>query len=238
MNPVAELDGDGNVVARFFYGEKGHVPAYMVKDGAIYRIISDHLGSPRLVVTIDTGYVMQKCDYDTWGNVVLGTNPGFVPFGFAGGIEDNLSGLIRFGTRDYDCTGGRFISKDLVLFKGGINLFVYSSNNPINFIDPIGYWTMQIGLSITGGGGVGGTAGGGFIFGVNECTGEFQFGTYTFAGGGIYIGSGISGSADFTYSSNQNINEVSGIALTMGGSIGYPSPTWLGGGVEGNIPTD
>ena len=54
LNIVAELDGEGNVVAQFAYGEKGHIPAYMIKDGTTYRIISDHLGSPRLVVDIDT----------------------------------------------------------------------------------------------------------------------------------------------------------------------------------------
>ena len=59
LNPVAELDGEGNVVARFIYGDKGHVPTYMIKDGATYRIISDHLGSPRLVVEVYTGYVAQ-----------------------------------------------------------------------------------------------------------------------------------------------------------------------------------
>ena len=92
----------GNVVARFVYGDKGHVPAYMVKDGAIYRIISDHLGSPRLVVDVDTGFVAQRRDYDAWGDVVLDTNPGLVPFVFPGGLEDGHTGLVRFGARDYD----------------------------------------------------------------------------------------------------------------------------------------
>ncbi|MEJ2629455.1 MAG: RHS repeat protein, partial [bacterium] len=31
LNPVAELDSAGNVIARFVYGTKGHVPDYMVK---------------------------------------------------------------------------------------------------------------------------------------------------------------------------------------------------------------
>ncbi|HYW04196.1 MAG TPA: hypothetical protein VFA86_09660, partial [Gammaproteobacteria bacterium] len=44
LNPVAELDGSGNVVARFVYGSKPNVPAYMIRNGKTYRIISDHLG--------------------------------------------------------------------------------------------------------------------------------------------------------------------------------------------------
>ncbi|MEF8794586.1 MAG: Ig-like domain-containing protein, partial [Thiohalorhabdus sp.] len=44
LNPIAELDGSGNVEARFVYGAKPNVPAYMIRNGTEYRIISDHLG--------------------------------------------------------------------------------------------------------------------------------------------------------------------------------------------------
>jgi hypothetical protein len=30
----------------------------------------------------------QRLDYDAWGNVTTDTNPGFQPFGFAGGLYD------------------------------------------------------------------------------------------------------------------------------------------------------
>jgi hypothetical protein len=45
--PYAELDGANQVVSRFVYAHKGNVPAYLIKGGATYRIISDHLGSSR-----------------------------------------------------------------------------------------------------------------------------------------------------------------------------------------------
>jgi hypothetical protein len=63
LNLVAELDGAGNVVARFVYGTKLNVPDYIVKGGVTYRIISDHLGSVRLVVDSATGAVAQRMDY-------------------------------------------------------------------------------------------------------------------------------------------------------------------------------
>ncbi len=47
---AAELDATNNVVSRFVYGTRGNVPDYMVKGGITYRILVDHLGSPRLVV--------------------------------------------------------------------------------------------------------------------------------------------------------------------------------------------
>ncbi|RME26045.1 MAG: RHS repeat protein, partial [Deltaproteobacteria bacterium] len=87
INPILQLDGDGNVVARFIYGTRINVPDYMVKGGCIYRIITDHLGSVRLVVDVSTGEIAQRIDYDPWGVVLQDTNPGFQPFGFTGGIR-------------------------------------------------------------------------------------------------------------------------------------------------------
>ena len=52
LRPNAELDGDGKIVSRFVYGTKINVPEYMEKGGKTYRIITDHLGSPRLVVDV------------------------------------------------------------------------------------------------------------------------------------------------------------------------------------------
>lgn len=45
LNPAAELDDTGAIVARFVYGPRSNVPAYMEKGGTTHRIISDHLGS-------------------------------------------------------------------------------------------------------------------------------------------------------------------------------------------------
>lgn len=73
----------------------------MVKGGTTYRIVSDHFGSPRLVVNASTGEVVQRMDYDEFGNVLEDTNPGFHPFGFAGGLYDQEIGLTRFGVRDH-----------------------------------------------------------------------------------------------------------------------------------------
>jgi RHS repeat-associated protein len=126
LNPIAELDGSGNVVSRFIYADKINVPAYMMKGGRTYRIISDHLGSPRLVIDSQTGGVAQRISYDVWGNITDDTNPGFQPFGFAGGIHDQHTGLVRFGARDYDPVTARWTNKDPISFAGGdANLYGY-----------------------------------------------------------------------------------------------------------------
>jgi len=138
LKPIAELDGNSNVVSRFVYGSKANVPDYMVKGGNTYRIISDHLGSPRLVVDVTTGVIAQRMDYDEFGVVLLDTNPGFQPFGFAGGIYDSQTKLVRFGARDYDAETGRWTIKDPIGLAGGLNLYAYVDNDPVNRIDPTG----------------------------------------------------------------------------------------------------
>jgi hypothetical protein len=66
-SPVAWLDGASNVHARFVYGTRVNVPEYMVTAEGTFCILTDHLGSPRLVVNASTGAVAQRVDYDEWG---------------------------------------------------------------------------------------------------------------------------------------------------------------------------
>jgi RHS repeat-associated protein len=139
LKPIAELDGSGNIVARFVYATHENVPAYMVKGGATYRLVTDHLGSVRLVVDTATGQVAQRIDYDAFGRVLNDTNPGFQPFGYAGGMYDAATGLVRFGARDYDAETGRWTAKDPIGFAGGdTNLYAYVGSSPVSFMDPSG----------------------------------------------------------------------------------------------------
>ena len=138
--PIAELDSDGStLVARFVYGTRGHVPDYMVKGGSTYRFVTDQLGSVRLVVDVDSGVIAQRIEYDAWGVVLSDTNPGFQPFGFAGGLYDPDTRLVRFGARDYDAEAGRWTAKDPIGFGGGdTNLYEYVLSDPVNAADPLG----------------------------------------------------------------------------------------------------
>jgi RHS repeat-associated protein len=139
LRPAAELDAHGNVVSTFIYASDGNTPSFMLKGGVTYRIISDQVGSPRLVVNAATGEVVQRLDYDAFGNVLLDTNPGFQPFGFAGGLYDRDTGLMHFGARDYDARTGRWTAQDPVRFAGkDTNLYGYTRNDPVNFQDPTG----------------------------------------------------------------------------------------------------
>jgi RHS repeat-associated protein len=139
LRPIAELDGSGAVVSRFVYGTKPNVPEYVVKSGQTYRIVSDHLGTPRVVVHATTGAVVQRFDVQPFGELIVDTNPGWQPFGFAGGLYDPDTGLLRFGARDYDPRTGRWTAKDPILFDANsTSIYEYVFQNPSNLVDPSG----------------------------------------------------------------------------------------------------
>jgi len=139
LHLVAELDGTGSIVSRFVYASGKSSPDFVVKAAGVYRILSDQLGSPRLLVDTSNGAVVQRIRQDEFGKVLEDTSPGFTPFGFAGGLYDPEVGLVRFGARDYDPTTGRWLAKDPIGFASGqINLYAYLNNDPVNHRDPLG----------------------------------------------------------------------------------------------------
>ncbi len=145
LQPAAETDGSGNIVERFVYGVGINVPEYMVKGGMNYRLITDQLGSVRLVINTATGQIAQRIDYDAFGRIVLDTNPGFQPFGFAGGLYDSSTGLVRFGARDYDAINARWLTPDPLNFgSGSTNNYSYSNENPLNQADPYGFSSSSV----------------------------------------------------------------------------------------------
>jgi len=111
----------------------------MTQGGNKYYLAYDQVGSLR-VVTDSTGTVIKRVDYDTFGNILADSNPGFkVPFGFAGGLYDGDTELVRFGARDYDPAIGRWTAKDPIGFAGGDDdLYGYTLDDPVNGVDPEG----------------------------------------------------------------------------------------------------
>ena len=137
LMPVAEFDGTGTLLTRYLDG-------VTVKGLTSYRVVADHLGTPRLVVNSTTGAVAERLDFDEWGQIIADSSAGFQVFGFAGGIYDADTGLVRFGARDYDAHTGRWNAKDSIRFAGGdTNLFGYVLSDPVNHVDRTG----NIGLS-------------------------------------------------------------------------------------------
>jgi len=92
------------------------------------------------VITDVNGTVVKRIDYDAFGNIITDSNPSFeIPFGFAGGLHDRDTGLVRFGFRDYDSETGRWTAKDPIMFLSGqTDVYGYTFSDPVNFVDPEG----------------------------------------------------------------------------------------------------
>ena len=86
----------------------------------------------------------QRIDYDAFGRVTQNTNPGFQPFGYAGGLSDEDTKLVRFGVRDYDPETGRWTVKDPVVSGGASSRYVYADNEPLGLYDPSGHWPRLV----------------------------------------------------------------------------------------------
>jgi RHS repeat-associated protein len=151
LRPVAELDGSGALLAEFVYGSKSNVPDYVRRGATTYRVVSDHLGSPRYAVNFaNSAEVPFTANYSSFGEVT-GTGLDWMPFGFAGGVYDVDSALIRYGARDYDPTIGRWVSKDPILFNGGDpNLYRYVGDDPVNLTDANGNGPTACAIAVIG----------------------------------------------------------------------------------------
>jgi RHS repeat-associated protein len=134
----------------YFYDDAGSLFAYMRGPGTFY-VASDQVGSPRLI-TNSTRANLRTVDYDSFGGVTADSAPTFdFSVGYAGGLTEAATGLVRFGFRDYEPASGRWVQRDPIKFKGGMNHFAYVSNNPVQFSDPSGLMTLPYPTWLPGG---------------------------------------------------------------------------------------
>jgi len=146
---IAVYDGADNLIQRFEYAD-GRMPVAMTSAGAVYYLAYDQVGSLK-VVTDAAGTIVKRVDYDSFGNILSDSNPTFsVPLGFAGGLHDRDTGLVRFGARDYDPATGKWTAKDPIDFAGGdLNLGGYCLQDPINHVDVRGLYRRDVHFTMT-----------------------------------------------------------------------------------------
>ncbi|MBI4684009.1 MAG: PKD domain-containing protein [Nitrospirae bacterium] len=227
---------DGVVYANYIRTLNIDEPLTLKNKDGVYYYIYDGLGSV-IGLTDSFGQEVVQYNYDPFGNTST-NNPSFKnPFQYVG-RENDETGLYAYRTRYYSPELHRFISPDPIGFAGGdTNFFSYTRNSPVNFVDPLGLWTFQIGFGGSAGAGGGGTAISGLVFGYSKECG-FQFGTFETLGGGGY--GGLSASLtllELSFSKNKNISDLAGTTATLQQSFGYPAfPFSIT--TEENIPKD
>jgi RHS repeat-associated protein len=159
--------------------------------------------------------------------VLSDTNPGFQPFGFAGGLYDRDTGLVRFGARDYDAGTGRWTTKEPLGFAGGdTNFYAYAFSDPVNLIDSNGLYAGWDDAAFIVGGALVGAAGQGLA---DAISGEFSgWGAYERAAAGgalggivtLYAGPAVGGAAGAALANVLNQNSAIGNGTQCGFSWG------------------
>lgn len=139
---VSAYRSASGVLNRYVYDSNGML-IRIIRGTEVFHVATDQVGSPRVIVDA-SGVAVRELLYDSFGRVLSDSNPGFaLALGFAGGIADPDTGMVRMGLRDYDPAAGRWLARDPLLFAAGqFNLYAYAKNNPIEFRDPTGLFCV------------------------------------------------------------------------------------------------
>lgn len=98
-----------------------------------------------LAITDGSGNVTSAYSYDSFGKINNQSGSLDNPFTYVGayGVMDEGNGLYFMKNRYYDAMTGKFAQRDPVGFMGGINLYRYVLNNPVDRIDPRGLYDIN-----------------------------------------------------------------------------------------------
>ena len=125
-------------VIRYCHGPGIDEPISIEKDNKTYYYHYDGLGSV-IALTDKNQKITDSYSYDSFGNLNRQGNKVKNSFTYTGREFDKETGLYYYRNRYYDPGIGRFITTDPIGYAGGINLYAYVGNNPVNFTDPWGW---------------------------------------------------------------------------------------------------
>lgn len=137
LNPVAILGGSGGATTQLLTGLNLDERFAATTSGTTESYLVDALGSTVALAapggtSLSTTYAYAASGV-TEASGAVSTNS----FQFTG-RENDPTGLYYLRARYYNPTWGRFISEDPIGLNGGINLYAYAGDSPLNLIDPTG----------------------------------------------------------------------------------------------------
>jgi RHS repeat-associated protein len=86
------------------------------------------------------GAIAASYEYDAWGRTVSaqGAMANAQPFRFSTKQYDADTGLYYYGYRYYSPRLGRWLNRDPIAEEGGLNLYGFVRNAPVDLVDPLG----------------------------------------------------------------------------------------------------
>jgi RHS repeat-associated protein len=134
---VAEYDGVGAMTRRYVHWAGTDVPVVSFAGATLAQpsyLYADHQGSI-VAVGSANGQTVTPNSYDEYGVPAAG-NVG--RFQYTGQIWLPELGMYHYKGRVYSPYLGRFLQTDPVGYDGGINLYAYVGDDPVNLTDPDG----------------------------------------------------------------------------------------------------
>jgi RHS repeat-associated protein len=146
---IGEYDAAGAMTHRYVHGDDAGADDPIIWYDNIapaprQLLLHDHQGSI-VAVTDPQGNAVAANSYDPWG-IPGPTNKG--RFGYTGQAWLPELGLWYYKARVYSPTLGRFLQVDPIGYEGGINLYGYGDNDPVNNIDSDGKNAVPIGSCV------------------------------------------------------------------------------------------
>ena len=151
---IAETDANGSVTREYSYSDDANGDAGVGKlikftdytsitggllsaESKNYFVINDNVGNITSVID-SQGNIINSYAYSPFGELIVEQEQVKLNIGFNTKYEDE-SGLIHYNNRYYDSNLGRFISQDPIFEEGGVNLYNFVANDPINHWDILGF---------------------------------------------------------------------------------------------------
>jgi RHS repeat-associated protein len=138
-NLVEETNASGAAVARYSQGLNIDEPLAMLRSGTTSYYQEDGLGSVTSL-TNSAGAAAQTYTYDSFGNLLAASGSLVNSFRYTGREFDTETNLYFYRARYYDPAAGRFLNEDPIGFRGGLDLYDFVLDNPMNMVDPFGLY--------------------------------------------------------------------------------------------------
>lgn len=153
-NLIATLDSQSSILQSFTWGKDlsgslqgaggvGGLLSTIIHSGpnaGTYFYCFDGNGNVAALANAANGTMAGQWEYDPFGNAIRASGPlaKANPFLFSTKFFDAEIGLYSYAFRYYDSSSGRWLNNDPCGENGGINLYGFAHNNPINWFDSLG----------------------------------------------------------------------------------------------------
>jgi len=137
MDVVQERDVNNVVTAS--YTRTGNIGGILARTTASSSTFYGYdLSGNVTTLTDNAGAQVGSYIYDAWGNTVAssGVRAAENPYRFS--TKESLAGFYSYGFRFYAPGLGRWINRDPIRERGGVNMYAFIRNSPINRLDAYG----------------------------------------------------------------------------------------------------